>query len=578
MKFLDKLKNKFKKGDAEAHEEEGYEFDDQENQDELEDLEALEKTQEIQIQLEESSEVIIDDTLEEPREHDNIELNEHSDSSEEEFFIVDDEDFDPTSDGQTAEYALSELESRSEQELADPTELEDLPPDFEAPSEEDIDKGLEELMQSRPEEIQEYSPSTTENHEEVPSIDQVLSQAQEQENKNFHEDEEYDEFEDDLVLSSIDDEEVVIDIEDELEDEGEKANFFQTALASLKTLLSKSSQESDSKESSLTMLSNKIDLKSLTFDDIMKTLYSPELRPAIHKGFLVSSVVVASYVGGSLTSQFLEKQVTSNKKDSVPALSASQRVLWRQEVAVLDRTNPFNIKLNESNVPKGPKGPVKIDETLVCHNAKTKSALPLKLLNTIVLQDSVKSIASVQNRGKNLSLYEGDKINGMAEIGKIDSARVIFKNLRSGECEYIESKKSKERLKPIKVVSPKVGSKLIAETKNDSIKQTGNSFTIKKSYRDQMLKNVGTLLTQARAIPIKNPDGTLSFKMVEIVPGSPFSQLNVQNGDIITSINGKKYSNINELMALFGQLKNNDKYSISVKRDGVDQVFDYNFE
>ena len=59
-----------------------------------------------------------------------------------------------------------------------------------------------------------------------------------------------------------------------------------------------------------------------------------------------------------------------------------------------------------------------------------------------------------------------------------------------------------------------------------------------------MLGNISSVLTQARAIPITNGDGTISFKVTEIVPGSIYSQLNIQENDIITGINGKKLTQL----------------------------------
>ncbi|MBT5093448.1 MAG: PDZ domain-containing protein [Halobacteriovoraceae bacterium] len=93
-----------------------------------------------------------------------------------------------------------------------------------------------------------------------------------------------------------------------------------------------------------------------------------------------------------------------------------------------------------------------------------------------------------------------------------------------------------------------------------------------------MLGNINEILTQARAIQIKNPDGSLSFKMVEVVPGSLYSKLNIQDGDIITGINGKKIKNLNEIMALFGKIRSIDHFELSVKRNGIESSMDYDFE
>ena len=70
-----------------------------------------------------------------------------------------------------------------------------------------------------------------------------------------------------------------------------------------------------------------------------------------------------------------------------------------------------------------------------------------------------------------------------------------------------------------------------------------------------MLGNISSILTQARAIPITNGDGSLSFKITEIVPGSIYSQLNIKENDIITGINGKSVSSINEVTSLLGKVR-----------------------
>jgi type II secretory pathway component PulC len=66
--------------------------------------------------------------------------------------------------------------------------------------------------------------------------------------------------------------------------------------------------------------------------------------------------------------------------------------------------------------------------------------------------------------------------------------------------------------------------------------------------------------------------------MQEIVPGSIYSQLNIQEGDMITGINGKKITNMAELMNLFGQIDKIDHFELSLSRDGVEQNLEYDFE
>ena len=95
--------------------------------------------------------------------------------------------------------------------------------------------------------------------------------------------------------------------------------------------------------------------------------------------------------------------------------------------------------------------------------------------------------------------------------------------------------------------------------------------------RDNALKNIQNVLTQARAIQIKNPDGSLAFKMTDVVPGSIYSQLDITDGDIISEINGKKIENINEILTLFGKIKDIDNLSLTILKDGQKQEKDYEF-
>ena len=81
---------------------------------------------------------------------------------------------------------------------------------------------------------------------------------------------------------------------------------------------------------------------------------------------------------------------------------------------------------------------------------------------------------------------------------------------------------------------------LINRIKNNNIVSDGKKFTIKKALRDEMLKDVGKILSQARAIQIRNDDGSFCFKMTEIEPGSVYSLLDIQDGDTVCQINGNK--------------------------------------
>jgi type II secretory pathway component PulC len=170
---------------------------------------------------------------------------------------------------------------------------------------------------------------------------------------------------------------------------------------------------------------------------------------------------------------------------------------------------------------------------------------------------------------------EGEQISNLAKIFKITRLEILVKNLESGVCESIASDKARDVRSPISVMSPAQSRQFKATKKIPGIENVGNKFVIQKQLLDEKLKDIAAILTQARAIKIQNPDGSLSFKLTEMDPQGIFPYLGLQDQDIITSINGKPIYDLNEVMALFGKIKNLDNLSLGVKREGADSVQEY---
>lgn len=324
-------------------------------------------------------------------------------------------------------------------------------------------------------------------------------------------------------------------------------------------------------------------LKDFKWDKAIEVLYHPDSRRRIHRGFIATSLVAGTWSAGKIVALALKGPPDTSVSKSQPMVATTNANKFNyQDINQIRSANLFNAKMSKDEPKVATEKPKVIDSPAVCTKASKKSSLPYKLVNTTVLQDSVKSIASVQVRSsKELeNVRVGDKLASKVEIGFIDRMKIIFKNLSTGECEYIvnQDPKFKDAKQRFNVVSPEKGKKIMNQAKNTDIKNEGNSYRIKKSVRDNMLSNISEILTQARAIQIKNPDGSYSFKMTEIVPGSVYSQLGIQDGDIITQINGKKITNLNEVMSLFGKIKDIDQFQLNVKRSGIETTKDYEFE
>ncbi len=322
-------------------------------------------------------------------------------------------------------------------------------------------------------------------------------------------------------------------------------------------------------------------IKKFEWNSFILRLFSPYNRYRIHALYLVLLVGVMTYLGGKSTALFFSLiKIPKGKITNIetPPLQENHNVTLNDDVNKIININLFNVKESEKEIPKAPK--IDID-SIICHKGEKPTQFPLKLMDTVVLQDSVKSVASVQVRGSMelFNLREGEKVDNMVEISRINRLNVVVKNLENGDCELLGNNEDEGlELPPDLKIFPASARKNLFKSTNPEIKNDGNKFKITKGFRNKMLTNINQLLTEARAIPINNPDGTMSYKMVEIVPGSLYTQLNIQENDIIHQINGKKIENHNELMSMLGRIKEIDQFQISVKRNGVNENLDFNFE
>lgn len=297
-------------------------------------------------------------------------------------------------------------------------------------------------------------------------------------------------------------------------------------------------------------------------------------REPIHQVGLVLLVCSVTYTLGKTTALVMK---------GAPALDSAKdftvNISLDEEFGAHTLAQVKSINIFRTNTGLGGKKKQAADTK--CEVAQQSSNLPIKLMNTIVLQDSVKSLASVQVRGGR-ELEEvriGDQISNMAKIFKITRLEILVKNLETGMCESISSDlKARERQSPISVMSPSQSKQFLANKKMPGIENVGNKFNISKTLLDEKLKDIASILTQARAVKIQNPDGSLSFKMTEIDPAGLFPYLGIQEGDIITSINGKPIYDLNEVMGLFGRIKGLDNLSLGVKRDGSDSNQEYSIK
>jgi type II secretory pathway component PulC len=315
---------------------------------------------------------------------------------------------------------------------------------------------------------------------------------------------------------------------------------------------------------------SKLAVLSPSVGKFIEKILAKEYRENIHQGFLVLMICSVTYTLGKLAALTIKGSPTTDSPSDYAVTIPIDKDFNPMVLSQVKSSNIFR-----TNTGLGSKK--QIADTK-CETAQGETNLPIKLMNTIVLQDSVKSLASVQIRGERLleEIREGEQISNLAKVFKIDRMEILIKNLQSGACESVTSNKFKETSRnAISVMSPKDSRKFLQSKRLPGIENLGNKFKISKTLLDDKLKDISNILSQARAIKIQNPDGSLSFKLTELDPEGIFPYLGLQDQDIITSINGKPIYDMNEVMALFGRIKNLENLSLGIRREGSDSLQEY---
>jgi len=105
--------------------------------------------------------------------------------------------------------------------------------------------------------------------------------------------------------------------------------------------------------------------------------------------------------------------------------------------------------------------------------------------------------------------------------------------------------------------------------KEDGFERQKDKITMTGMYRDKLVKeDMAKVLMQATAEPYSENGQIVGFKISQIDEGSIYSKAGLQNGDIVTGINGSELNSIANSIKLLQSLKGADHVEIVVRRDG----------
>lgn len=286
------------------------------------------------------------------------------------------------------------------------------------------------------------------------------------------------------------------------------------------------------------------------------------------KSFFFTTHIVLTIAACFFSVQLFYKVVTAKfitvpKRSKVTVTSPQTRLSQDQNrpakypfshYRVIVERNLFNTKANPE-----PKQKSKEIDT----ESLELTELKLKLWGTVMGATPDRSFAVIQEtKGKRnqrqQSLYAiGDTIQG-AVIKNILDEKVIL-NL-NGKDQVLE-------MESMFASSGRSGSYSRRSSYRRSSSRSGRGvkqrITIQQNELDNALANANELMKQVRVSPHKE-----GFRISRIRSGSIFRKMGLRNGDVITSVDGTKVTDIQNGMRLYEQLKSGSGISLQVKRRG----------
>lgn len=304
---------------------------------------------------------------------------------------------------------------------------------------------------------------------------------------------------------------------------------------------------------------------------------------------------------------------------SILALTVNTWIGYKIAKAVLDQPDPVvnyqstNIeyrsvdfsKINERNLFDAKRETVERISDSVGVLAESgrwqdavKSNARLRLVSTAVFLDPRNSLATIQDLSSSLQaaamsysindcvsddrnidpilvqilgpsvlqpLAPCNKLGDYGLIRRIEEWRVYFYSEKEKRFEYLAMS---DEMAPPLVIPPSTFNDKAPNSGEygHSVRKTGkNSYEIDSADLDSALDNLAEISTQARAIPAFKDGKSIGFRLINIKPDSVFEKIGLQNGNVITQINGYDLNDPAKALELYQKLKTNEQFSIKTE-------------
>ena len=272
-------------------------------------------------------------------------------------------------------------------------------------------------------------------------------------------------------------------------------------------------------------------------------------------------ITCTAYVGvnamyDTVTAKLTDKPVQVRQDIYQPGKAATHQKPLSAYKGVLDR-NLFNTR--SETAPQTQK---------VDGEALEETKLDLKLWGTVSgnKRGDYAVIEDVKARKQNL-YREGDVIQ-TATLKQIYREKVVL--TVDGKDEVLQMQK---------LESGKGGSSRIAPSTQAQATTSGSvraqRISLRRSYIEQAMTDMAKLMTQGQIRPHMEEGVPSGLALSSIKPNSIFRRMGLRNGDIITGVDGREISSVNDALGLVENLQNASNVSVQLKRRGREKNIEY---
>jgi general secretion pathway protein C len=171
----------------------------------------------------------------------------------------------------------------------------------------------------------------------------------------------------------------------------------------------------------------------------------------------------------------------------------------------------------------------------------------------------------------------GGKVHG-ATVTEILETRVYLDNV--GKTEYIDLFEAPAPPPPPPGAAPPP-----APDKNDVLavdlakgitKLGEHKYELQRNTLESVLGNMALLSRSARIVPEMKDGKAAGFRLFAVRPDGPFAMIGMQNGDIISSINGLEITSPEKALEVYAKLKSASHLSLGMERNSQKITKEYN--